>query len=117
MEDFGGHLAVTQNLKQKECPNFSAWDRIVWIASIQARIWNYTGPYGFGDLDMLGLFFRFLIDTDDRGRKWYDIGRTENAFQSMGIVQESSSNWDPRIALFSFSDSSFLQSRRLRFRF
>ena len=32
----------------------SAWDRIMLIASIQARTWNYTGPYGFGDMDMLG---------------------------------------------------------------
>ena len=30
-----------------------AWDRILFIASIQARVWNYTGPYGFGDMDML----------------------------------------------------------------
>jgi alpha-galactosidase len=30
------------------------WDRIAWIASIQARTWMYTGPYGFGDMDMLG---------------------------------------------------------------
>lgn len=35
--------------------NGSAWDRIMWIADIQARIWNYTGPYGFGDMDMLGI--------------------------------------------------------------
>lgn len=27
----------------------------MWIADIQARIWNYTGPYGFGDMDMLGI--------------------------------------------------------------
>jgi hypothetical protein len=32
----------------------SAWDRLMYIASIQAKVWNYTGPYGFGDMDMLG---------------------------------------------------------------
>jgi len=33
---------------------FPAWERMMWIASIQAGIWNYSGPYGFNDLDMLG---------------------------------------------------------------
>jgi hypothetical protein len=28
----------------------------MWIAGIQARIWNFTGPYGFGDMDMLGIY-------------------------------------------------------------
>lgn len=32
----------------------STWDRIVWIAEIQARMWMYSGPYGYGDMDMLG---------------------------------------------------------------
>jgi hypothetical protein len=26
----------------------------VWIAEIQARIWNYSGPFGYNDMDMLG---------------------------------------------------------------
>lgn len=26
----------------------------MWIAEIQARIWNYSGPFGYNDMDMLG---------------------------------------------------------------
>jgi len=33
----------------------SEWDRIMHIASIQARTWDYTGPYGYNDMDMLGI--------------------------------------------------------------
>jgi alpha-galactosidase len=39
---------------------FPAWDRIMWIASIQAKIWDYSGPFGFNDLDMLGNTANFL---------------------------------------------------------
>ena len=31
-----------------------SWDRIAWIAGVQAKIWMYSGPYGYGDMDMLG---------------------------------------------------------------
>ena len=30
------------------------WERIAYIAEIQARTWMYSGPYGYGDMDMLG---------------------------------------------------------------
>ena len=32
-----------------------SWERIVYIAEIQARTWMYSGPYGYGDMDMLGI--------------------------------------------------------------
>jgi alpha-galactosidase len=32
-----------------------SWESIVWIANIQARTWMYSGPYGYGDMDMLGM--------------------------------------------------------------
>ena len=35
---------------------FPVWDRIVWIAEIHARIWNFSGPFGYNDLDMLGKY-------------------------------------------------------------
>ena len=57
----------------------SAWDRIMWIASIQAQVWNYTGPYGFGDMDMLGSHSSYK--TDCRGWKWQVIvGRAKDTF-------------------------------------
>jgi hypothetical protein len=40
----------------------------MFIASIQARVWNYTGPYGFGDMDMLGTPV-FLDEVDVRNWK------------------------------------------------
>jgi hypothetical protein len=39
----------------------------MWIAGIQARIWNFTGPYGFGDMDMLGAF---SVREGVNGRGW-----------------------------------------------
>jgi len=30
------------------------WDRIAYIADIQSKTWIYSGPYGYGDMDMLG---------------------------------------------------------------
>jgi hypothetical protein len=38
------------------------WDRIAWIAEIQARTWMYSGPYGHGDMDMLGRLVVIKID-------------------------------------------------------
>ena len=32
------------------------WDRIAYIADIQAKTWMYSGPYGYGDMDMLGAY-------------------------------------------------------------
>jgi alpha-galactosidase len=31
------------------------------MINVQAGVWNYTGPYGFGDMDMLGISVRSLI--------------------------------------------------------
>jgi len=42
----------------------------MFIASIQARIWNYTGPYGFGDMDMLGTPL-LLDEFDVRNWEWW----------------------------------------------
>jgi hypothetical protein len=35
--------------------DISSWDQIAWIAGVQAKIWMYSGPYGYGDMDMLGM--------------------------------------------------------------
>lgn len=43
---------------------FPAWDRMMWIAEIQSRIWNYSGPYGFNDLDMLGRTNPLVVKVD-----------------------------------------------------
>lgn len=32
-----------------------SWESIAWIANIQSRTWMYSGPYGYGDMDMLGM--------------------------------------------------------------
>ena len=57
--------------------NGRAWDRIMWIADIQARIWNYTGPYGFGDMDMLGIVLLLQLTREiGNGRLTLEEQRT-----------------------------------------
>lgn len=64
------------------------------IASIQAWVWNYTGPYGFGDMDMLGTPL-FVDEVDVRNWEWkVNSRRAKNAFQFMGAVEESIVNWN-----------------------
>ena len=47
--------------------DISAWGRIAWIAEIQARTWMYSGPYGYGDMDMLGRLIVIEIDNLEVG--------------------------------------------------
>src|SRR6266496_1627978 len=66
----------------------SYWDRIAWIAKIQSRTWMYSGPYGYGDMDMLGRFI--VTEANSRGGKWrIDFSRTTDSFQFMGTLKES----------------------------
>jgi len=77
----------------------STWERIAWIANIQAEVWNYSGPYGYGDMDMLGTSIQFR-NWFSRGWKWKPHHpRTANTFQSMGALQKSAPNRNTRTAL------------------
>jgi hypothetical protein len=59
--EFRGIYIRTTNLLH--VADTSTWDRIAWIAEIQARTWMYSGPYGYGDMDMLGRLIVIEIDN------------------------------------------------------
>ena len=70
----------------------SNWDRIAWIAEIQSRTWMYSGPYGYGDMDMLGRLI--ASEANSRGGKWrVDFSGTTDSFQFMGSLKESFTDW------------------------
>lgn len=94
----------------------------MYIAEIQARTWMYSGPYGYGDMDMLGIplppsaslprsslsvriisyawSVRFVADTNSRGRKRrLNNRRTKNSFQFMGFIKKSPFNRNSRTPL------------------
>ena len=58
--EFRGIYIRTINLSY--LADTSYWERIAWIAEIQARTWMYSGPYGHGDMDMLGRIIVIEID-------------------------------------------------------
>src|SRR5579871_2859881 len=49
---------------KKEIILLRTWERIVWIAQIQAKTWMYSGPYGYGDMDMLGTPLPHLVSLN-----------------------------------------------------
>ena len=52
----------TRTINLSHLVDTRTWDRIAWIAEIQARTWIYSGPYGHGDMDMLGRLIIIEID-------------------------------------------------------
>ena len=50
----GEYLRTSGRILPISLSDDSSWRRIAWIAAIQARTWMYSGPYGYGDMDMLG---------------------------------------------------------------
>ena len=61
--EFRGIYIRTLNLSY--LADTSAWNRIAEIAEIQARTWMYSGPYGYGDMDMLGRLIIIIIEIDN----------------------------------------------------
>ena len=69
LDTVGEYMLIFRRiLPVSRCDNRN-WNRIVAIANFQAQIWQYTGPFGFGDLDMLGMHI-LKVQLKNRGWKW-----------------------------------------------